>query len=201
MINIRSHVQDEKVKRNGVNLVGNKDEVNMDRAKTHVIYECMRKKISSEIIRGIIVSESINFLMLNKIVDGFFFDGYTIIRKCDISDYRFYDKENFIERQIQHAIGLKASPPKIMISLKSMKEIISSLNNNDKLFSIEKEYSYRNILWLTKVQKISSFSFLADELNSNGEWERHFRHYFSSITKIEFDSRYINLYEKLFAIR
>ena len=163
------------------------------------IYECKRIRISSEIIRGMIVSETPQFLMLNKIVDGFFFDGYTIIRKCDISDYRFYDREDFIEKQIQHAIGLKASPPKIMISLTSMKEIISSLNDNDKLFSIEKEYSYRNVLWLIKVQKISSLSFLADELNSNGEWESHCRHYFSSITKIEFDGRYINLYEELFA--
>ena len=176
----------------------NKDEVSMKHTKNNDIYEFKREKISSEIIRGIIVAETKQFLMLNKLVDGFFHDGYIIVRKCDISSYRIFDKVHFVEKKIQREIGLRVCSPAIDISLTSMRDIIFSLMENEKLFSIEKELSYRNILWLIKVKKISSHSFLADELNSEGVWEKNFRHYFSSITKIEFDSRYISLYEKLF---
>ena len=163
------------------------------------IFECRRSGISSETLRGIVAAQSSTLLLLNILEDGWFFDGYAIIRLDDITEYRFFSAADSLEKRVQKLLDYVATPPDIPLDLSSMRGVAQSLFAAGKMFSLEKEVSHKNTLWLGKIRRITAGSLYLSELDCEAQWSGEHRHAIASITRIGFDNRYIRLYEELAA--
>lgn len=162
------------------------------------IFECRRGGISStEIIRGIVVLESRELILLNKLTDGFCFDGYILLRISDITEYRFYDDAECFEKRAQRKLRLRGTPPPESPDMTSMRTVLSSLWKAGLLFSFEKERSYKDILWLGKLQRLTSKSLFFEELDAEAVWQPVSQHRIHAVTKIEWGTRYIDMYGRL----
>lgn len=161
------------------------------------IFECRRSGVSAEVLRGMIVAASPELLLVRMLENGWFFDGYTIVRVGDITEYRFFNDRDSIENKVRKLMDYTAAPPEFRIDLSSMSGVARSLFAAGKLFSIEKERSCKGVMWLGKIRRLTSNTMLLSELDSEAQWSHDHRHVLSAITKICFDSAYIRFYEKL----
>ena len=163
------------------------------------IFECRRSGVASETLRGIVAAQSSTLLLINTLKDGWFFDGYAVIRVDDITEYRFFRAKDSLEKRVQKLLGYAATPPDIPLDLSSMRSVAQSLFEAGKMFSLEKEVSCKNTLWMGKIQRITAGSLYLAELDCEARWSGGHRHSIAAITRIGFDNRYIRFYEKLSA--
>ncbi|MBQ6351674.1 MAG: hypothetical protein IJJ28_00210 [Lentisphaeria bacterium] len=162
------------------------------------IFECRRAGVASETSRGIIVAESPRLVMIERLRDGWFPDGYAIYRKADITEWRFHDSPDDPERLIQRRAGLTGHAPNVIPDLTDFPAAVADFYRSGTLFSLEKERSAPGVLYLLKVLALSPRSFLAAELDADGRWIGPARFYFDAITAIGVGGGYIDFYARLF---
>ncbi len=161
------------------------------------IFECKREKMTSEVLRWIVVERSKELLLLQTLENGWFLDGYSVIRIDDITKYRFFDEEGSFERKVREKLGCSVKPPATPIDLSSMRSVAASLLAAGKMLSLEKENSYHNTMWLGKIQRITAKSLFLSELDSEAHWSHDHRHSIAAITNICCDNRSIRFYDKI----
>ncbi len=164
----------------------------------HDIFECRRAGVSAEVIRGIIAAESSKLVMIERLWNGWFPDGYEIYRKDDISHWRFYDSPDDPQRIIQSRAGLTGNPPAFVPDLRDIPATVADLCRRGMLFAVAKERSAPGVMYLVKARKLSPRSFLAAELDADGMWTEGARFYFDAVTSIGIGGRYVAFYERLF---
>jgi hypothetical protein len=161
------------------------------KAKNKYIIEIKRKKISSDITRGIILDYSSNNILLACLNDCFYLNGYTLIRKKDITDYCINDESQYFLFRAQQELGLY---PKYSfnVDLNNIKSVCEEIHNFSPLITVFKEKSEDIAAYIGVITKITECTFSLYEIDSNAEWDKEHILNFQKISKINWGGGYEN---------
>lgn len=125
----------------------------------------------------------------------FALDGYQIRLLDDITDGLIVD--NF-SASINIKEGLLDKIENFKIDLTNFQTIFNSLNNEDRIISIEREYDDEDYFFVIgKIIKVTDVSVWFKDFNVDGKWNEEINIIpFDIITTIRFNSRYINIWQK-----
>jgi hypothetical protein len=141
-----------------------------------------------------------DFMLISEVDDGFVFDGFTILQNWKISelsfDFNFHQKDFYID-----VLKIKICPRLINIisrlSLNDFDSIIEDAYRINSFLMVYDEFRYRNSAWLGSIVKITKKYLHIECISSTGENMGIIKFKRKNITKIEFATRYISVFERL----
>ena len=155
-----------------------------------------RDNLDSGNIRGFILALSNNLVLLQNVVD-FHLDGYSIIRRRDIThvwhnEFERYYKKILKKEGLLDKVGLQET-----ISLNNWPSVFHSLKRIGKNIIIEKEFPDVYKFLIGKIIRINKKHVNIRYFDANGKWERGFRYApYEEITRVQFENEYIKVFSK-----
>ena len=159
--------------------------------KNKLQYRIERNSLDDNYLYGIPIKVSSEFLLFAHMYD-FCFDGFKIIRLCDITSLRHDEQESFAEMIYQkEGITFDSIPD---ISIHNIKLILESTKNNNIIIECEKN---DDAFFIGKVVVLfdTEFSFL--EFDGIGVWQKDTALIkYKDVTCITISGRYLNTISK-----
>ena len=144
---------------------------------------------TQSILRGIVLSQSNELLLLYRIDDGYFHDGFTLLRKCDIKEYRIYDSDDYFIKRAQLRFHLFPQE-NMILPLSTIQNFLLLLKDKYPLVGVYKKKYKDNLIWIGKFICTTRKYALLKELDDEAQWVGTFRHNLDSIIRIEYGTRY-----------
>lgn len=152
---------------------------------------CERKCLEEDgcFDRGYVVDATDDHVLLHLVSDGIRLEGYVILRVDDITEVQ----SDFEECQfIQKALQLRRMEPErpVLIDLKSIETILSSISEHYSLMVVHREEVGENQFCIGEVESIADKTFSLREIDHDAKWVGSKRIRFEEVTRIEFDGGY-----------
>lgn len=142
-----------------------------------------------DIYTGYVIDFSDNWLLMKLITSDYVVDGYIILNRKYIKEYKREERQKFTQK----IIDLKGEKPtsKDIIPLTDLKTIVTFLSDKYGLFQFDMRT--HKTCWLGKVKKITGNDMKIDYLNPRAIWSTTMPTYkLGNIRTIQFDTDYIN---------
>ncbi len=151
-----------------------------------------RRRIDPNALSGVVVAES-DDLILIQYLDDFDFDGYRIFRKRDVTTPLPRDSNTYFA-QLMKKEGLWRSPTKAArsIPLDGWKTALNSLKGKFVIIENERQGDFL----IGPILECDDRAVTIHHFNASGEWQDIERVLYRSITLVQFDNRYINVFAK-----
>ncbi len=151
-----------------------------------------RKKISEVIIRGTIVTESENLILIHQ-VDDFQFDGFIVLRKRDLTLAGTSDWERYYEKLIRKE-KLWQNPPKSVRSLPldDWRALLTAFIGKTVIVENERKEDFL----LGPVVSCDERAVNLHQFDAAGAWENVERMLYRDITCVQFGDRYSTIYAR-----
>lgn len=160
------------------------------KAKMRHLFEVKRRLKNVGSITGFIVDYSDSLVLFHTLeTDTFRLNGYTVVRKEDISGYRVFSKaEHWQVRAVRH-FRLRPMPP-AGISVTSLSELLKSVAEHYPLITLHLERTKPDACFIGPLVSMTERTFTIEDLNSCGEWSGPRRMKFSDVTRVDFGGGY-----------
>lgn len=162
----------------------------------HKLVRLDRDIQNTDPIHGFLLSMSHRLLLLHNL-DDFHLDGYSIIRRGDISDIRYSKFERYLEKMLKaegvcQQVGLQDQ-----IRLDDWPSVFRSLKHIGHNVIVESEDPDIDEFAIGKIVRISKKSLTMYDFDATGRWYKESWHApYKDITKVKFDSEYIQIFSK-----
>ena len=161
--------------------------------KSNRVIKVWREGMDRYALTGCIVDTSDEFLVVHCMSDAIRLDGYSLIRITDITsidrDPRYGD---FYEKALK-LMKDKPRRPK-NLRLENMYSVLQSLDENYPLISVEREKVKNDECAIGKIHMMSENMVVLKWLTPDAKWKGNSPRYrLRDITKIDFDTSYINV--------
>ncbi|HWB14720.1 MAG TPA: hypothetical protein VG826_36190 [Pirellulales bacterium] len=151
-----------------------------------------RKRIDGHRLYGVVVGES-NALILLHEEDDFQFDGYTVIRRKDISRSFFSDSNDYCAKLMRKEGRWEAVPRHVKkLPLDSWASLLSQFVGKVVILKNERTDEF----YIGPVEEITKTGVVVRHFDGCGEWTGKERVPFSKITCMMFGNRYSTTHEK-----
>ena len=154
---------------------------------------------NDECINGFIHDISELLLVVQQFHD-FYCEGYSIIRLSDLSDFRSDQYERFFEKMLMGEGLLDQVEYKKNVPITNLKTSLSYFNEKNENIIIECESSDNpedNEFYIGKISEIKEGDVWFIGFNALGEWDKEeVAIKIADITRIQFDTPYINILSK-----
>jgi len=121
--------------------------------------------------------------------DTFRFNGYTVLRTEDISEYRFFTKAEYWQFRAVRHFHLKPIRP-AGISVASFPELLKSIAQHYPLITFHPEKKNPAVCYIGPLVAITEHTVTIDDLDCNGEWSGARRMKISDVTRVDFGGGY-----------
>ena len=151
-----------------------------------------RGSIDSRHIHGFVVGESAELILLQVLSDRVDLDGYTAIRKADVSERsREFARRDFCLK----ALALKRLRPVAPkhLDLSSVPSFLKSVDRNYPLFAIHRERVASDQCEIGRLRLSSGSTYALRWITPEATWaddEEVYR--YSDVTRVDFDGEYEN---------
>lgn len=150
---------------------------------------------SIEYVQGIILSQTSDLILMSDTFD-FHYDGFTVIRKRDISKFDVSDKERFF-KTILDKEGLTTEVIKrykqVGVRLSDMSDVLEQLRKKGLPTIIECKYGKSDIFQIGPILEVTKKRVRLDHFSATGVFDaKPVISKLKDITLIQFDSPYAN---------
>jgi hypothetical protein len=145
-----------------------------------------RRRITDHRLYGLVVSESTSLILIQELVD-FLFDGYTVIRRRDVSK-SYSSESNAYDERIMRKEGLWKNPPKAirLLPLDDWHRLLASLGNKTVIIENERKDDF----CIGPIVACEEHSVLIHYFDGCGKWKKIERVPYREITCVHFGDRY-----------
>lgn len=161
--------------------------------KNKWIVEFDRKPFDKSKEFGFILDFNDKFTLIQLFDHDYFnTDGYCIFKNESVKKVRVYDKEEYF---LYEVVKKKKIKPKFIpkVSIENWEKILQSVQENFSLVQIENELINKNCCYIGIIEKISQKGFKLKEIDPSANWDEIPNRYkYKDLTKVAFDSAYIN---------
>lgn len=152
------------------------------------LVEFERKRIEKEPTRGFVLACS-DMLTLLHYMNGFYLDGYMVIRNEDVTSYRVYDKPDYFESKAIKLKKLKPIPqPEIEIGC--WHEVLRSVSKVFPLITIHRELITTEVCQIGRLVSMTEKTFTLQEIDTDAKWNGNRRFRFRDVTRMDFGGSY-----------
>jgi len=160
------------------------------KAKMRHLFQVKRRLKDAGTITGFIVDFSDSLVLFHTLdMDTFHLNGYSVIRKEDISHYRVFRKAEYWQFRAARHFHLKPAPP-AGISVTSLPALLNSVADHFPLIAIHPEKTKPDACFIGSLTSMTERTFTIEDLDRNAEWTGPRRMRFGDVTKIEFGGGY-----------
>ena len=150
----------------------------------------VRRRVDQFTLSGFAFAFSSSLILLHRFDwDSFRLIGYTVIRKRDITEYRFLDEAGAWQTRALKRFKVQPKVPR-SISVQSFFDLFVTLGKRYPLVTIHRELVRPDVCWIGSVVKVAMDRLTIYELDSNCEWVRCRAFPFREITRVDFDGPY-----------
>ncbi len=145
---------------------------------------------------GFVLAFTRDFVLLQDLAD-FYLDGYSIIRRRDISKVKCGKHEQYFEKIIKgeglwDKVGIQET-----ISLKNWPSVFRSLKNIGRNILVEGEDPDIDKFIIGRIIRINKKHVKMRYFDSAGKWEKGFRFApYEEISRVSFETEYIKIFSK-----
>lgn len=147
-------------------------------------------------VQGIILSQTSDLLLMSK-TDDFHYDGFTVIRKRDISKLEVTDKERFFKSILDregHTSGVIRRHKQLGVRLGDLQEVLGQVQRKGLPVIIECKYGKSGIFQIGPVLEVTKKRVRLDHFSATGVFDaKPVITKLKDITLIQFDSPYANI--------
>ena len=157
-------------------------------SKNQLVEIDRRPKIRAR-IRGYVVGVSDRFVLLQRVSDDMFLNGYEVLIVSNITKYRVLDdNDHFADR----ALKVRSQTPNHQpdINLKDFHTLFESIARTFPLITIHREIVDPSVCNIGKPHNMTEKTIVLDEIDASAAWYGQFRYHFKSITRISFGGCY-----------
>ena len=160
------------------------------KAKMRHLFEVRRRFKDAGTTTGFIVDFSDSLVLFHTLeTDTFRLNGYTVVRKEDISEYRVFSKAEYWQVRAVRHFRLRPMPP-AGISVTSLPELLKSVAKHYPLIALHPEKTKPEACYIGALASMTERTFTIEDLNSSGEWSGPRRMKFSDVTRVDFGGGY-----------
>lgn len=160
------------------------------KAKMRHLFEVKRRFKNVGSTTGFIVDFSEPLVLFHTLdTDTFQLNGYTMIRKEDITKYRVFGKTEYWQVRAVRYFHLKPMRP-TGVSVTSLPALLKSVTEHYPLITLHPERTNPDVCFLGQLVSTTERTFTIEDLNSNGEWSGPRRMRFSDVTRVDFGDGY-----------
>jgi hypothetical protein len=151
-----------------------------------------RKKISEIVIKGTVVAESENLILIHNVGD-FEFDGYVVLRQRDLTQAGTSDWERH-EEKIMRAEKLWQNPPKSVRSLPldDWRALLTAFIGKTVIIENERKDDFL----IGPVVSCDERAVNLHQFDAAGAWENVERMLYRDITCVQFGDRYSTIHAR-----
>jgi len=122
------------------------------------VVDFKRPKIDDHVLRGFVLDYSDSLTLINILDDNFYLNGFSVIRNCDITAYRTYDKEKYFLNQ---ALRLKSIKParKPKVDLSNWGTLLLTAQKIFPLLTIHREAISNEVCYIGKLVAVTEKTF------------------------------------------
>lgn len=157
----------------------------------------LRQNINCKILRGIPVKTSENFILIKRINGDCLWDGYSLIRKRDITECTVNNSDDSFIRKLQIKqnlyIGDRIYP--IIDSFESFFNDINKLLDNENIVTLYRKYKKEKWAFVGRIKEVTHASATLTPISPIAKWEEDETLYFSSygFSRIDYGDRYTKM--------
>ncbi len=153
------------------------------------VVDFTRPKLDDHDLRGFVLDYSDSFTLLNVLDYDFYLNGFTVIRNCDITSYRTYDKDDYF---LNMALRLKSikSARKPKVDLTNWASLLSTAQKLFPLLTIHRETISNKICYIGRLTAITDKTFTLYDIDPDANWDRLYRRKLADLTKVDFGGGY-----------
>jgi hypothetical protein len=160
-----------------------------------VLTEVRRSIPGSDIVSGCIIERNEKYILLNKLDDSCFFDGYSLIRAKDVLEITDVSGDGFQVRALEIMKSFPQLPPGVDTS--TIFSAISSFQEIYDLITIHLETRNPDVCFIGQVVEVNEVEMQVKIVTPNAKFESKLRTFkLSKITRLEWGG----LYEKALGI-
>lgn len=160
------------------------------KAKMKHLFEVKRRLKDTGTTTGFIVDFSDSLVLLHTFdTDTFRLNGYSVIRKADISHYRVFSKAEYWQFRAVRRFRLRPMQP-AGISVASLPELLKSVAEHYPLITLHPEKTKPEVCFIGTLASMTERTFTIEDLNCNAEWSGPRRMKFGDVTRVEFGGGY-----------
>ncbi len=160
------------------------------KAKMRHLFEVKRRLKDAGRTTGFIVDFSDSLVLFHTVnMDTFRLNGYTVIRREDISHYRVFSKPEYWQVRAMRHFRPSPMPPE-GISVASLPELLKSVAEHYPLITLHPEKTKPDVCFIGPLVSMTERTFTIEDLNSSGEWTGPRRMKFGDVTRVEFGGGY-----------
>lgn len=157
--------------------------------KGHSIVELCRRRLAPDKLRGFVVGFSPTLLLLHVLNDEIKLNGYTVIRRRDISLFQVAEHEDFYLRVLK----LRRLVPRALrgVALESVSSLVSSASRRFPLITIYQERKDPDSCFIGSPQQTTDTMLDLKCIIPGAQWDPDpFRIRLNSVTRINFGGAY-----------
>ncbi len=148
-----------------------------------------RKRIDGYPLEGYLLTKSRTLTLLQLFNPDFMdFNGYTVVRNCDITRTTILKPHSFILRALELK-GLEPKPAKGVV-VEDWPSVIMSGSQSFSVITIHTEVANPEMCFIGRPSVVSTHSFGLSEIDPKANWSRSRSYRFNDLTKVDFGSRY-----------
>lgn len=164
----------------------------VSRSRDSMLQTFERRKIDSDRLDGLVVSESDTLVLIQRAYD-FEFDGYIVIRRRDISKSFVGDSNAYCERLMRKE-GLWRTPTQAVRSLPlaDWQALLSALSGKTVIIENERKGDF----FIGPIVSCDVRSAMVHYFDPCGQWREIERVPYRTITSVQFGSRYVTIHRR-----
>lgn len=160
------------------------------KAKMKHLFEVKRRFKDVGHTTGFIVDFSDSLVLFHTLdTDTFRLNGYTVIRKEDITKYRVFSKAEYWQVRAMRHFHLKPMRH-VGVSVTSLPALLKSVTEHYPLITLHPEKIKPDVCFVGQLVSMTERTFTIEDLNSSGEWSGPRRMKFSDVTRVDFGDGY-----------
>lgn len=160
------------------------------KAKMKHLFEVKRRLKNTGKTIGFVVDLSDSLVLFHALeLDSFRLNGYTVIRREDISEYRVFTRAEYWQVRAVRHFRLKPMRP-AGVSVSSLPELLKSVAERYPLITLHPEKTKPDDCFIGELASMTERTFTIEDLDSNGEWSGPRRMKFSDVTRVDFGGGY-----------
>jgi hypothetical protein len=153
------------------------------------VVDFKRPKIDDHVLRGFVLDYSDSLTLINVLDDNFYLNGFSVIRNCDITAYRAYDKDDYFLNQALRLISIKPAR-KPTVDLSNWATLLLTAQKIFPLITIHREAISNEVCFIGKLVAVTEKTFTIYDIDPDANWDRVYRRKMSDLTKVDFGGGY-----------
>ena len=156
-----------------------------------MLVEIRRSIPNCDLVVGTILDSTSDFVLIQRLDDSVFYDGYALFRKKDISEIRDVSGEGFQTRALDLMDSFPVYPDGLDVS--SLEALVRTFARIFPLVTVHVEQRNPNVCFIGRIVELNNNDLILRLINENARFKKKLKKFeLSKITRFEWGG----LYEK-----